>query len=80
MIHEKASIYSSGSKTFICVTLSSKWYVTSNSTVEMAIVSDVYYKRNNSNAFSSALHNIATYSKNIKFLISLGTDNFWGQC
>ena len=45
--------------------------MTSDPTVETAIVSDIYYKWTNTNAFSWTLHNIATYEKSIKFVMLL---------
>jgi hypothetical protein len=36
-------------------------YVTRGPTTETAIVSDIYYKWTNTNAFSWTQHNIATY-------------------
>jgi len=41
--------------------------------MDMAIASDIYYKWINTNAFSWTLPSIATYSKNIKFLMLLVT-------
>ena len=46
--------------------------------MDMAIASDIYYKWINTNAFSWMLHNIATYSKNIKFLMLIVTSAIFG--
>ena len=42
-----------------------------DSTMETAIVSDIYCKWTDTNVFCLTLHNIATYLKNIKFLTLL---------
>jgi hypothetical protein len=52
--------------------------VTRDPTMETAIVNDIFYKWTNNNAFSWTLHNIATYQKNVKFLMLLVTANIFG--
>ena len=52
--------------------------MTRDPTTETAIVSDIYYKWTNTNAFCWTLHNVATYWKNIKFVMLLVQSNiFW---
>jgi hypothetical protein len=47
--------------------------------MDMAIASDIYYKWNNTNAFSLTLHNNATYLKKyIKFSMLLVTSMILG--
>jgi hypothetical protein len=46
--------------------------------MDMAIASDIYYKWINTNAFSWTQLNIATYLKNIKFLMLLVTSIIFG--
>jgi hypothetical protein len=46
----------------LCVwPLTATWYVTCYPTMQMAVVSDVYYKWTNTNTFSWTLRNIPTY-------------------
>jgi hypothetical protein len=59
---------------------SSKRYVTRDTTMETAAVSDIYCKWTNTNAFCWTLHDSATYLKNIEFLmlgLLVKSNTFW---